>query len=489
MAEMFTVDRPKESTHKRIADALEVIALNTGEDSSEITDWSSLKRIVRGGFVKKVLQVGDKLRATKETSLSVTVTGGISAATVNEDTFIAKTGHTGTAAYEFTFDGAAWHLHGEEVELAAYGITATGTPHAEDTIVVHEVASDIIFDVVAIDYDVPVNEDLEHSITLLTQDCMHYSAIPYCASQALFAVAADQFADGMPAGTYTVNSDHAAYNESTTEDGPVHFTTTLPVPVGGKIRHSSIGQYRGSGYARSYVLAGTFTTYDAEGTIIESGIATVDGEEGTVLGTTTAQTPSYKVGAHMNYSQRNIYGSNNFQHSAQQKWRDSDAAGAASGQIASWWYPSDEWDMPVKSTMPGFLHGFDPEFIACIAQVRKRTLLHKADRTGAAAYVDTIMRTWAPSMTEMGFGANDGTYETPANADGTLATQAAFDMFVGAENVDRIKSYGGSARYWWLRSPYPWNANGVRYVAPAGALSNGSDAYYTNGGVAGLVIA
>ena len=144
--------------------------------------------------------------------------------------------------------------------------------------------------------------------------------------------------------------------------------------------------------------------------------------------------------------------------------------------------------MPVKSTMPGFLHGFDPEFIACLAQTRKRTLLHKADRTGAAAYVDTVMRTWAPSMTEMGFGANDGTYETAANADGTLATQAAFDLFVGAENADRVKSYGGSARYWWLRSPYPWSAGDVRYVTPAGALYY-SGALNANGGVAGLVIA
>lgn len=488
MPNTFVVDRPKESTHKRIADALEVIALNTGEDSSEIADWSTLKRVIRGGFIRKVLQVGDKLRATKETSLSVTVTGGVSAATVDEGTFITATGHTGTAAYEFMYDGSAWHLHGEEVELAAYGIVASGTPQADDTIVVHEVASDIIFDVVAIDYDVPVNEDLEHSVTLLTQDVMHYSAIPYCAAQALYAVNAEVFASGMPAGTYTINCDHASYAENTAEDGPVHFTTTQPVPVGGKIRHSSIGQYRGNGYGRSYVLAGTFTTYDASGTIIEQGLTTEDGESGTVLGTTTAQTPSYKVGDHMNYSQRNIYGSNNPLHSAQQKWRDSDAAGAASGQIASWWYPSDEFDMPVKSTLPGFLHGFDPEFIACLAQTRKRTLLHKADRTGATAYIDAIMRTWAPSMTEMGFGANDGTYETAANADGTLATQAALDLFVDATNEDRIKSYGGSARYWWLRSPYPWYAYDVRHVSPTGTL-NDSGASNAGGGVAGLVIA
>lgn len=471
-----------------IKDVLEVIALNTGEDSSEITDWSALKRFIRGGFIKKVLQVGDKLKATKETSLSVTVTGGISAATVNEDTFIAATGHTGTAAYEFTFDGAAWRLHGEEVELAAYGITATGTPHAEDTIVVHEVASDIIFDVVAIDYDVPANADLEHSITLLTQDCMHYSAIPYNERQALYAVSADVFPNGMPAGTYTVNCDHACYGGTTAEDGPINFTTTQAIPVGGKIRHTQIGYYRSS-YSRATVLTGTFTTYDQNGTVIESGLASVDGEAGTVLGTTTANSPTYKVGDHMNYSQRQAYGSNNPFHSAQQKWRDSDAAGAASGQIASWWYPSNEWDMPVKSTMPGFLHGFDPEFVACIAQVRKRTYLYPIDRPDATAYSDAVWKTWAPSMTEMGFGNNDGVCETSVKSDGTLATQAAFDMFVGAENVDRIKSYGGSARYWWLRSPGPWHADGVRDVSPAGALSNGGGAYYTVGGVAGLVIA
>lgn len=28
------------------------------------------------------------------------------------------------------------------------------------------------------------------------------------------------------------------------------------------------------------------------------------------------------------------------------------------------------------------------------------------------------------------------------------------------------------ARYWWLRSPNPWNANNVRIVNPSGALNN-----------------
>lgn len=28
------------------------------------------------------------------------------------------------------------------------------------------------------------------------------------------------------------------------------------------------------------------------------------------------------------------------------------------------------------------------------------------------------------------------------------------------------------ARYWWLRSPNPWNGNNVRNVTPSGALNN-----------------
>ena len=69
-----------------------------------------------------------------------------------------------------------------------------------------------------------------------------------------------------------------------------------------------------------------------------------------------------------------------------------------------------------------------------------------------------------PSMTEIGFGSND-----------SAAEGSVLPLYDGATQVDRIKydqAAQTTARYWWLRSPYPWNAYYVRIVNPSGALNN-----------------
>ena len=61
---------------------------------------------------------------------------GITAATVNADTFGDRVGQSGT--YLFTYDqtGTAWKLNGGTVTLADYGITVTGTAADGDTVTV-----------------------------------------------------------------------------------------------------------------------------------------------------------------------------------------------------------------------------------------------------------------------------------------------------------------------------------------------------------------
>ena len=90
-------------------------------------------------------------------------------------------------------------------------------------------------------------------------------------------------------------------------------------------------------------------------------------------------------------------------------------------------------------------------------------------------------------MTELGYGKNNNISETAAKADGTLKTELAWDMFIGASNDDRIRYQGGVARYHWLRSPYPSSASYERYVNPSGALSS-SNANYAGGVSAGLCL-
>lgn len=443
-------------------------------------NWMEYQAYIRAGLAGQISPPGALIPVQKETGLSVTVTGGVTSATVNEETFILKTGHAGNAAYEFIFDGAAWHLNGEVVEMAQYGITVNGTPAEGDAVVVHEVASEILFEVVSLDYDAPVNEYLEHSVSLYTRDLLLYGSIPFCFPQKLVSVR-----EALPAGTYNITLDHGCYDNTTVEDSTYQFTTTREIPAGGGIRHTTMGGWSSSGYGKPHVLGGTFITYDASGTVIEQGLATTEGTGGTSLGTATASNPTYRATENVNFTQRQFYGSNRNAHSANKKWLNSDAAGAASGQIASWWTPSDEFDMPVRSTLPGFLHGMDPAFLAIVAPVRKRTALCIADGYG---YEDTEELVFEPSMTELGLGKNNNISEVGVNADGTLKKDAAWDLFVTATQEDRIKYQAGVARYYWLRSPDPSYAYSERSVNPSGAL-NSSNAHYADGVSAGLVLA
>ena len=462
---------------ERMADALETVAVALSGGEGKITSFKMLRNLIRGGLIKRWLSVGDQIVAEKESGLSVSISSeGITAATVDEDTFLAATGHAGTAAYEFTFDGSAWHLDGEAVELAAYGVAITGTAAQNDVVVVHETASQIIFDVANID-------SANRSVDLVTKDCLHYGAIPFCPAQLLFAVSADKYPDGLPAGTYKVTLDHGAYNGGTTQDSTYYFTTTQVVQVGGGIRHTVMGKYESdaSNYTKAAILAGTFSTYDADGATIETGLTTSEGDSGTLLGKTTACDPQYLEGDEMNFTQRNFYGSNRYIYSVSKMWLESAAAGAASGAVASWWKKQTIWDLPVKSTMPGFLHGMDPEFVECIAKVTKRAAKSIADGYG---YDDVEELVWLPSMTEMGLGKNNNIDEGQV-FDGTPRA-SGFELF--ETNDDRIKAYNGTARYWWLRSPYPSNGISVRFVSAAGALNYGNFAYFTSGVAGGVTI-
>ena len=50
---------------------------------------------------------------------------------------------------------------------------------------------------------------------------------------------------------------------------------------------------------------------------------------------------------------------------------------------------------------------------------------------------------------------------------------SVWGLFNGAANVDRIKRDSGStARHWWLRSPNPSTAGGVRLVYSDGSLNS-----------------
>ena len=141
--------------------------------------------------------------------------------------------------------------------------------------------------------------------------------------------------------------------------------------------------------------------------------------------------------------------------------------------------------MPVRSTLPGWQHGMDPDFVDCIGPVRKRSAVSAWDNGGTAGYVDTEETVYHVSMTELGYGNNGTVVETSPKADGTINVTGPYPLYDGASNVDKIKYQGTTPRYYWLRSPHPSYCYRVRFVSPSGALNDGS-AVSTYGAVAGL---
>lgn len=454
-----------------------LIAANEGT-----TSFRTIQNFVRAGLITYLLQPGDIIEVNKETALSVTISGNITAATVDEDTFVAKIGHAGNNSYKFEYDGTSWVFEEQIVTLADYGIAITGTPALEDKIFVHESASVILFEVVGRNQDTPADEQYSYSLSLISKDVLTYNTIPYSPAQALYVVDAEVWPNGMPAGTYNITLNHGAYNGGTGQDGTYQFTTTVTIPVGGRIRHSSMGSYysAAASYNKKNILSGTFITYDDSYNTLESGLVTTEGSGGVSLGQTTASNgAAYPLAAHMNYTQRQRYGSNDPRSSVNMMWLNSDDTGATSGEIASWWQPVSEFDMPVKSTLAGWLHGIDPEFLSVIGAVKKRTAFSVAEGYG---YYDEDQLIWQPSMTEMGNGTNNGFVETDPS--GTFSVYERYNPLV---TTDRIKYQGTTARHWWIRSPNPSNAGLPRSVNTSGSL-NTNLASTANGVVAGLCI-
>ena len=309
--------------------------------------------------------------------------------------------------------------------------------------------TDWLFQVAAFDYDVPVNPNFTHSLRLLMYPC--FANVAFDASEAIYYAAAE-----LAAGTYWfINNRTSKYYS---------FTTTQAIPAGGQ----AVPVF---GASPDYTIT-QLKTYASQSstTALETVTATISDIAPT---TGTQLTP-------VNDDNRARWGNNNWMQSAIRQWLNSAAT-------TGWWTPKNNYDRPQTSPTDGFLNGVDADLLACIGKVRLRTGLNPVDNAGTFGYSDNEELIFLPSRTEMGLG-NSATaiYETPVAADGTAKTTT---MPLFTDNASRIKYLAGVARYWWMRSPYPYatDANGTYLVYTGGSL-NGSGALDGYGAVPACVI-
>ena len=465
-------------TFEQKMDMIGVLLANIADNGGSLVVDSpkTLQRIVRLGLAGKVLHPSDQIIIERETAMSINSSNGDLTVSVDAQTFLAKVGEAHTGVYEFVFDGLVWKLHDAEVELLQYGITCTGTPVANDEIAVHETAARLVFDVLGIDQDTPSDPNLTHTLALQMHDCM--INLQFDAPEAMMV-----FPEGLAAGTYNITLYKGMYNESTGSDGTYQFTTAQDIPAGGFLRHTTMGQYSGNGYTKASITTGKFNTYKADYTALESNISCAEGSGGTSLGTVTARDPSLRVAGacavdDINATERQQYGRIYWKESAARQMLNSKAA------AGSVWTPQNKWDMPPSwnATQEGFLKGLDPELVSVIGRVKKRTGLNVWERTlKSANYEDTDELVWLPSFSEVYFGKN--TYGAQVDEGGPYSFYKDYSDLVSAgtgADTNRIKLLSGSARHWWLRSPYPSLAYCVYLVDPTGA-DYYSFAYYSSG--------
>lgn len=420
--------------------------------------WEDVQTIVRNGAASQYFDVGDQFIVEKLSTVKASIgeSTGITAVTVDADTFVAGCGEVHAGEYLFTYDGKSWRNEdGNTIKIATYGISLTGTPDTGDHVIITETTTPLAFDVIGIDHDTPADPKYTHSMTLQMHD-LWTAALPFDAPEATWYIDEETYPNGLEAGTYyfTLPSGYdATYGGGST----FNFTLTNAVPVGGQIR-----------FGWSYnVQASTckITTYASVGTatVLET-VSVVEGEAGVAMPSLHATT----VTSNANCVHRMRYGSNNWAESAIRQWLNTDAA------ANSWWEPKTVFDRPISaaSTTAGFLNGLDPAFLNVVGEVTKTTQQSISDGYGRDASTERFFLLSRPEIyagTERSADGADGTVYEYYGAGYSDLTSAG----TGADS-NRIKYRNGTATYWWLRTPHSTYGYLVRFVYPAGTLHNGS---------------
>lgn len=311
-----------------------------------------------------------------------------------------------------------------------------------------EGVGEIVWDVVAHDYNVDHIGRYKHSMTLLTHDCV-VNSLQYDNTEALYYCETP-----LVAGTYHFTLLDG-YDTATGGGKTYQFTLTKPVPANGVLTFP---------WAKDKQASETkVSTYNSvtEATAIET-VSVTEGSGGTDLGTADGKT------ANMNHTHRIRYGSNNWKESAMRQFLNS---AAPAGQV---WKPQTKFDRPPswEKTQAGWMNGLDPEFLEVVgtAKITNRTNgLYEEDGNIKQNYY-TEDKFWIASRSEVYGGSESGL------SDGTQ-----FPYYAEPMNAGKIKyNTSGAVRDWWLRSPLPSGTSIVRRVVIDGSLSS-HDATYGHG--------
>lgn len=285
-------------------------------------------------------------------------------------------------------------------------------------------------------WDVVDYDKLEGVVTLLLHDTLPDQMV-FEPQQALA-----YFEYGLPAGSYKFKNGNTYY----------YFTLATAIPAGGQLRATT----------------SAFCTYQSQAVteMLETGtVSTTEISGATDLGTCGSSAGTYPL----NHMDRVNSGSNNFAESGLLEWLNCDTA--ANTNLAR----VSKFSRPFNVTSAGFLSGLDANFLSVIDDTAWKCSPNSTYECPASmGGISTVGQPYTVTK-KFGLASEKEIFGTYTNLD---VGDSLFDLYKNAEAADRIKRYGTSARYWWLRTPNT-SAHNERYVHTNGTVnySNASNSY------------
>lgn len=272
---------------------------------------------------------------------------------------------------------------------------------------------EIEWEVIGIDVDVPANEEHKHSLTLQLSGC--YINFPFSVPEATYFTTSV-----LKPGQYYIGMKNYA-----SADEFYAFTVTEEIPISKCIRISEGMVYV---YDRKY-------TQPVLSFEIDFSSLSEDDMTGLKLNGT-------------NYVINSSMGTVNYKESIVRQWINS--------AEKDWWISvSMLSSAPVDyMNIPGFLSGFDADFLDAVSPVKKLTVLPDGKT------VETDDKFFLLSQEEV-YGKSGVSY--PFYKDNSILPAPDY-----LADAIRIKKYNGVARHWWLRDSAPGDSGYMRVLTDGG---------------------
>lgn len=303
----------------------------------------------------------------------------------------------------------------------------------------------LTWDILGINHDAPANSQYTRSMTLQLHD-QFPTVLQFDAPEAFYYCET-----ALTAGTYYFTID-STYDTANNDLSAYQFTLTQDVPAGGQLT------FPWSSGVASAVKVNSFASRTST-TAIEQ-VSVTEGTDGQNLGNLTI---AGDFSNNLNSIHRVRYGSNNYKESAIRQWLNSSAA------AGSVWKPQTKWDRPPAwaATTAGFMNGMDADFLAVIGKthiiVARNTVCEGGGYDEMDDYFFLLSRREVYMGNEVASVIEGEPYPYYSDYSDLSAPSTEADS-------NRIKYCGGTAQYWWNRTPYSGTGYRVRAVGTTGYL-------------------